>query len=37
MGGSKAAEERTAVVGMWEGNALGGCEGAPEGIGVLGL
>jgi hypothetical protein len=35
--GSKAAEERAAVVGLWERNLLVGGEGTPEGIGVGGL
>jgi hypothetical protein len=35
--GSKAAEERTAVVGLWERDLLIGSERTPEGIGVGGL
>jgi hypothetical protein len=35
--GSKAAEVRTAVVGLWERSLLVGGESTPEGIGVGGL
>lgn len=37
MCGSKAAEERAAVVGLWERNLLVGGEGTPKGVGVGGL
>jgi hypothetical protein len=37
MCGSKAAEERAAVVGLWERNLLVGGEGTPKGVDVGGL
>jgi hypothetical protein len=35
--GGEAAEQRTAVVRLWERDAVVCCQDAPEGVGVGGL